>query len=184
MILIVPVGTIDWEILELIRKFVDDYYSGLGLRAKIGEPLPEDAFRDTYNPLRDQFLGRGFLTLLSEVRKKRGARAVLGVTSLDLYEEGLNFIFGLAHRGLGAAIISLYRLRPEFYGGLPNPELLGLRAVKEAMHELGHVFGLSHCPNVRCVMHFSNSILDTDLKSPYYCPECRRKLEENLGVVG
>jgi archaemetzincin len=34
----------------------------------------------------------------------------------------------------------------------------------EAVHELGHAFGLTHCEKSRCVMHFSNSLQDTDFK--------------------
>lgn len=58
----------------------------------------------------------------------------------------------------------------------PNPELFKLRALKEALHELGHTFGLMHCPNSYCVMHFSNSIVDTDMKKAEYCFNCRFKL--------
>jgi archaemetzincin len=52
------------------------------------------------------------------------------------------------------------------------------RAVKEAVHELGHTFGLGHCPDSSCVMHFSNCLDDTDRKGKEYCPECRAKLRE------
>jgi archaemetzincin len=50
------------------------------------------------------------------------------------------------------------------------------RAVKEIVHELGHTFGLGHCPNSKCVMHFSNSLADTDLKEAYFCNMCRPKI--------
>ncbi|NAZ33257.1 MAG: hypothetical protein GU356_03035 [Pyrobaculum sp.] len=40
----------------------------------------------------------------------------------------------------------------------------------------GHLYGLGHCPDVRCVMHFSNGLLDTDRKTAYFCERCRRKL--------
>ncbi|TLX91314.1 MAG: hypothetical protein E6K97_02920 [Thaumarchaeota archaeon] len=36
--------------------------------------------------------------------------------------------------------------------------------VKECVHELGHIFGFVHCPNIECVMYFSNSLSDTDIK--------------------
>ncbi|ASJ03266.1 archemetzincin [Thermococcus profundus] len=180
MILIVPIGGVERYVVTETARFVGEYYSSFGMRVGISQGIPDTTFFDAYNPRRRQFLGRSFLPRLASLGEEQRADAVLGITSLDLYEEGLNFIFGLAHPGLRAAVVSLHRLRPEFYGETPNETLLVERTVKEAMHELGHVFGLAHCPNVRCVMHFSNSIIDTDMKSPYYCDACRSKLEKNL----
>ncbi|NJE30828.1 archemetzincin [Thermococcus sp. 18S1] len=181
MILVVPIGDVDTRTVEAVSRFVGSYYSRLGLPARVSDPIPAEWFSDAYNPSRNQFIGRVFLETLGGIKAKTGARAVLGITSLDLYEKGLNFIFGLAHPGMGAAIISTFRLRPEFYGEETTGNLLIERAVKEAMHELGHIFGLGHCPNRWCVMHFSNSILDTDVKGPYYCTSCELKLKKNWG---
>jgi len=94
------------------------------------------------------------------------------VESVDLYAGHLNFVFGEADPDVGIAVVSTYMLRPEFYGEAPSPELFLSRLVKEAVHELGHTFRLGHCPDPACVMHFSNSILDTDLKGPDFCPRC------------
>ncbi|WP_297506892.1 archaemetzincin family Zn-dependent metalloprotease [Thermococcus sp.] len=183
MILIVPIGRVDDTVLEEVARFVENYYSRFGLSTKVMPEIPVEPFSSAFNPMRRQYLGRVFLPTLAGFLKKVGGKAVLGVTEVDLYEEGLNFIFGLANPSLRSAIISLRRLRPEFYGERPDEELLKERAIKEAMHELGHVFGLNHCPNPRCVMHFSNSILDTDLKGPLYCPACEEKLSKNLEVL-
>jgi archaemetzincin len=51
------------------------------------------------------------------------------------------------------------------------------RIVKEAVHELGHAFGLNHCRNIKCVMHFSNSLSDTDIKTSHLCNVCKGHLE-------
>jgi archaemetzincin len=75
---------------------------------------------------------------------KTNADAVLGITDRDLYAENFNFIFGLAYSD--CSVISLYRLVSEDKG------LFYIRAVKEAVHELGHVAGLDHCPNIGCVI--------------------------------
>ncbi|WP_456423457.1 archaemetzincin family Zn-dependent metalloprotease [Thermococcus sp.] len=183
MIVVVSIGPIEWWLVDGIVAFVRDYYSRFGISAEFSGKLPVEPFSVAFNPSRGQYLGRVFLPTLSALRERLNAKAVLGITELDLYEEGLNFIFGVANPSLGSAVVSLHRLRNEFYGLQPDEEVLLERAIKEAMHELGHVFGLSHCPNRRCVMHFSNSLLDTDFKGPTYCPRCEEKLRKNLGVI-
>jgi archaemetzincin len=102
---------------------------------------------------------------------------VLGVSGVDLYVQGLNFVFGEAQCPGKAAVISLYRLKPEFYGAPKDERLFLERAVKEAVHELGHTFGLRHCAEPTCVMHFSLHISMTDLKRVEFCNSCRIKLK-------
>jgi len=100
----------------------------------------------------------------------------LGVTSVDIYVDNLNFIFGLAEIKGKRALISTYRLDPTFYGETFNKDLYYLRIIKEALHEIGHVLGLPHCENKTCVMSFSNSIFEVDRKSSFYCENCLKKL--------
>jgi len=78
------------------------------------------------------------------------------------------------------AVISLARLRPEFYGSPPDAPLLLKRAVKEAIHELGHTHGLGHCRDPRCIMCFSNTLHDTDVKGPGFCAACGRKVDRGI----
>jgi len=178
-ILIIPIVAkeVEKDVITAVANYVGGFYSKFGLKVTILPKIDIRRFSAGYNEIRGQFLGRAFLPVLTAIRNELRAKAILGITDVDLYEEGLNFIFGLASLYLRAAVISLHRLRPGFYGER-NGRLLKDRAIKEAMHELGHVFGLDHCPNPRCVMHFSNSILDTDFKGRDYCDNCLKKLEE------
>ena len=102
----------------------------------------------------------------------------LGIIEGDAYVEGLNFIFGLSSPILRTALVFTSRLKM-----FADEGLLHERVFKEVMHELGHAFGLGHCPNSRCVMSFSNSLIDVDRKSWRYCVNCFTKLRSRgIGV--
>ena len=120
----------------------------------------------SYNPHRKQFLVDHFIKIIS---LSPGNKA-LGITTVDLYTPDLNFIFGQAEINGKSCVISLNRLKQ---GALRN--LFVSRAVKEAVHELGHTFGLKHCLDKFCVMHFSNCLADTDLKGEDFCDICKKK---------
>jgi archaemetzincin len=126
-----------------------------------------------YNPDRKQYFSS---KLLASLKKSEGDERVVGVADVDLYVPRLNFVFGEADMGAGTAIVSLCRLRQEYYGLVSDEALFLERATKEIVHELGHTFGLGHCPNNKCVMHFSNSLADTDLKEAHFCNKCRPKI--------
>lgn len=104
-----------------------------------------------------------------------GENKVLAITDVDIYMPTLNFIFGQAQYPGRVALISLCRLDPAFYGKPSSYKVLLERATKEAIHELGHTFGLAHCSKPSCVMSFSNDILEVDRKSSTFCDACRRK---------
>jgi archaemetzincin len=133
-------------------------------------PLPADCPEG-----RSQYPGAPFLAALAKTRST-GKELTLGVTGVDLTVPGLNFVFGLADPRGRCAVISLARLYPEFYGQPRDPRRFKERAVKEAVHELGHLLGLDHCPDPACVMAFSNSLADTDRKRPGFCANCRKRL--------
>ncbi len=99
---------------------------------------------------------------------------LLGVTELDLFVPVLTFVFGEAQLGGPCGVVSVHRLREEFYGLPPSPALLGERLLKEALHELGHTFGLRHCSNRQCAMASTHAVERLDLKEARYCAECRR----------
>jgi archaemetzincin len=97
----------------------------------------------------------------------------MGVTTLDLYVPILKYVFGLAEVNGQCALISTYRLRPEFYEQPGNDTLLLERTEKTALHELGHTLGLTHCRDRLCVMYSSTHIENTDQKNADFCRTCR-----------
>lgn len=138
-------------------------------------PIPAEA----YYRRRHQYFSPIFIKKLKSVPHKPGD-LILGIVDVDLFVPGLNFVFGQADPQSCAAIISLTRLRPSFYGGKENSQLFARRVLTEAVHELGHTLGLPHCSNRRCVMYFSNSLMDTDIKGYKFCPQCQAKLKNRL----
>lgn len=150
------------------------YYllSRLSLRFRdIVIEMPVDMPEEAYSEHRGQWNGEVLLDHLKRVKESKGMPWVLGITSSDLYAPGLNFIFGIASLGGKAALISTHRLKE----GAGEKEYLS-RILKEALHELGHNMGLGHCDNPLCVMHFSNTLAETDRKRDEYCYICRRSL--------
>jgi archaemetzincin len=102
---------------------------------------------------------------------------VLGVTTSDLYVPVLTFVFGEAQLDGPCAVVSTARLREEFYGLPANESLLRERLVKEAAHEIGHTFGLRHCPDWRCVMTSSYGVERLDIKGTEFCSDCRKPID-------
>jgi archaemetzincin len=130
-----------------------------------GAPLP----LDTYDRYRQQC---NSTAMLEKMARMHFDGMALGVIDADLFASALNFVFGEADPVEGMAVISLARLKEEFYDRKPDWKLLLSRAQKEALHEMGHLYGLSHCPDRRCVMFFSNTIGETDNKSARFCQGC------------
>ena len=104
---------------------------------------------------------------------------VLGVTASDLYVPVLTFVFGEAQLDGNCAVVSTARLKEEFYGLPGRQELLRERLLKEAVHELGHTFGLRHCADWRCVMTSSHAVERLDIKGAGFCRACRKPVFSN-----
>ena len=171
-IILRPLAQIDSLILEILKQGLSQTFNcSVEIR-----PLTL-SLDYAYDLERKQYLAPQLLSALHGFRMERGDRC-LGIVDVDLYSPGLNFVFGEADISGGAAVISVYRLRQERYG-LPQDEgLFQDRAIKEAVHELGHTYYLSHCRDIKCVMHFSNSLADTDIKGASLCPKCQKRLKE------
>jgi archaemetzincin len=173
-IVIVLLSEIEEKILENLKVHLTEVFN---LEIKISQLKLDLDF--ALNEKREQYLADLILEKLRDLKNENSERW-LAICDVDLFAEGLNFVFGEADVREGISIISLSRLRQGFYG-LPEDENLFLERVKkEATHELGHLFHLTHCSNPKCVMYFSNSLADTDRKSSYFCQKCKDRLKRLL----
>jgi archaemetzincin len=160
---ILPVGP---QPLDRLDALAAGLARVLGVSCSV-EPVPFDP-GFAWSPERAQYYSTRILAALPET--------TLGVSAHDLFVPILTFVFGEAQLRGSRALVSTYRLREEFYGDAADESKLRDRLLKEALHELGHNFGLRHCDDWRCVMASSHSVETLDLKVPAYCPQCRPAL--------
>jgi len=169
---VISLNEIDSHVLGILKQGLEQTFNcPVAIKAQIS------SLNYAYTPKRRQYLAPLILSTLRSFSMELADRC-LGIVDVDLYSLGLNFVFGEADISSGAAIISLYRLRQERYGLPPDEGLYQSRAIKEAVHELGHTYYLSHCQDAKCVMHFSNSLADTDIKGATFCQKCQQRLKE------
>lgn len=138
-------------------------------------PVPDHSFDSARNQYHST-------KILKEIVREapQDSLKVLGVTEKDLCIPILTFVYGEAQlNGIGA-LVSLARLRQEFYGAHPDEDIFRDRLHKEALHELGHTFGLIHCSLIECLMHLSNTILDVDRKGRAFCRHCQQAIHSKI----
>lgn len=163
----------DREAVEAIGEAMAREY-GLPLRA-----LDLPAIDFAYDAGRAQYAS---IPVLESVlaRCPEDAAKVLAVTTRDLFIPVLTFVFGHAQLGGRAAVVSLARLHQEFYRLPPDREIFLERAVKEALHESGHLFGLVHCADRTCAMSLSTGVRQIDGKGAAFCAPCGARVRRSL----
>ncbi|MFX1308260.1 MAG: archaemetzincin family Zn-dependent metalloprotease [Promethearchaeota archaeon] len=180
---LLKIGDFDKSILVKLSKDLEREFKEFGIAVSIiQEKIPLNETQ--YNPLRRQYDASKVLNSILFHNWNKLSFRILGVMDKDIFTSGLNFVFGIAMspkikilRATVVALISITRLRERFYRRPEIKTLFELRILKEAIHELGHTFGLKHCNNF-CIMRFSNSLADTDEKPKKFCDTCEIKLKK------
>ena len=173
-IILVLLSEINEHILKVLKQSLEQTFNrAVETRAEIR------SLDYAYDPSRNQYISPRLLSRLRRIKKGSGD-TILGIVDVDLYSPEFDFVFGEAEISSGVATVSLYRLRPERYGLRPDAKVFEERAIKEAVHEFGHLYYLGHCPNPKCVMNFSTSLVDIDIKGKTFCSKCQQELKENI----
>ncbi|MBN1532588.1 MAG: Zn-dependent protease [Spirochaetes bacterium] len=170
VIAVQPLGPVDRGTVELVMRGVREYYR---LEAVLLPPIPLPPH--AYYAHRNRYRAE---KLLAHLDSLHGAayRAVLGITASDISTTKGDIpdwgIFGLAILGGRACVVSTFRLRRG-----AGEAKINERLVKVANHELGHAFGLPHCPTPRCLMNDAKGTIATvDYSTGRLCDRCREKL--------
>jgi archaemetzincin len=141
--------------------------------------MPDEVARRATRGYGPQFRAEDILRCLAG-EMPEGTVARLIVTPCDLYAASpaglaLSFVFGMGGGGRRTGVVSLARYGVRYASAPPGADLVR-RALKVAVHETGHVFGLAHCATYACGMNGSNSLAESDSRPIHLCPECLRKI--------
>lgn len=173
---LLPFGALEAGVVERLEEGLPEVF-GLPTRRLPGLPDPPHV----YDPARRQWSSTELLKeLLSRVPPD--AARMLGVTGRDLFVPVLSFVYGQAQLPGRVAVVSVARLRPDFHGLPADSGVVAARALKEAVHEVGHTFGLVHCLDRRCPMSLSIGLPDLDYKTAEPCPSCSALLAGRLDM--
>ena len=169
MLDLLPIGELDARLLRAVAPALADSFR-VPCRILVRGLDPRFAF----HPVRGQYHSSELLQAMQRYAAD-GAWRVLGVTAVDLYIPILTFVFGEAQMGGPCAVVSFHRLTQQFYGLPHDPGLLADRLVKEAVHEVGHTFDLTHCEDFSCAMAPSHAVEWIDLKESTLCASCQAR---------
>ncbi len=166
VLLLVSVGSVPPSLLKDLEEPLATHMGLTAVVSKTALPRPDYAF----NKDRAQYHCNAILRRLVPLLEP-GQNFALGVLDVDLFVPDSPFVIGEADRESKIALLSIARLKPG-----ADADLLRRRAQVEAVHQAGHLLGLSYCEDPRCVMFLATSVQDCDRKNPGLCNVCRNEL--------
>ena len=170
-IIIAPIGEYEESLLDQISFAVEKKFH---CHTEIMILLKDLEF--AFHPARNQYHSTAILERLCNGIPP-SALKLLAVCQEDLFIPILTHVYGEAQLNGEACIVSTHRLK-ESVLPVTNPTSYAGRVVKEAVHELGHTFGLRHCPDHSCIMHYCRTLSDVDKKSDDFCRYCSILLDD------
>lgn len=179
-----PIGQFDKlqkKEIVLIQHYLKTYFQ---LETKVLPVLSNTIFPEKVKRIskegQEQVLAGYVLDSILIKRKPKDAIVLMGITEKDLFPlPEWNYVFGLASYKDGVGVTSIYRFADgQLTDSNFNKSLL--RLIKISSHEIGHMFGISHCLNANCVMNGTNSLSETDYHLARACSLCQRKLNSSI----
>lgn len=171
---IVPLGNVAPLAARVIAAHVGAYFH---MHADVLASLPEPSY--ALDSGRMQYDAGQVIDNL-EKEKPEGYQKIIGVVNGDLFVPIFTFVLGEARQGGRCALISLFRLEENTGSGPVFPSQFLERCAKLALHELGHLFNLTHCKDPLCLMHISGDVRELDKRSLNLCRYCRLFFEQVL----
>lgn len=169
---IVPVGDVAAAVKRSAASALRSVYDA-EVTIRPASELPAAA----YDEGRGQYGAEAMIDLAS--RDGQGDKNI-ALTDVDLFYRRRNFVFGLAYLDGDGSVVSTHRLRTSPDGGVAGrsaQDVFADRVRKEVIHEVGHSLGLDHCDNSRCVMSFSPTVREVDVKEEHFCGSCSQELD-------
>ena len=171
VVAIQPFGKVKAEDVAAVKAGITELYA-VSVEVLPEKPLPKSAY---YAP-RDRYKADLILEVL-EFEAHADITKVIALTASDIStkkDENPDWgIFGLGRLGGKSCVVSTFRLR----AGKANDEQFRQRLVKVVNHELGHTFGLPHCPTAACLMRDAGGKIATvDGETGKPCAACTVQL--------
>jgi archaemetzincin len=176
-IILVLLSKINEHLIEVLKPSLEKTFN-----RKVETERRIRSLEHTYDARRNQYSSPRLLARLRRI-KKNPEDKILGITDVDLYSPGFVFVYGEAEMCSGIATLSLYRLRSRCKGAVTDMGVIEERAIREATHELAHLFYLGHCQAPKCVMRLCTCLADVDRAGRKFCSGCRNELEAKLDPV-
>ncbi|MEO5716464.1 MAG: Zn-dependent protease [Luteolibacter sp.] len=171
VVAIQALGAVKAEDISCVKTGIEALYA-VKVEVLPEKPLPKAAFY----PPRERYKADKLLGFLADDSPAEVTK-VVGLTAQDVSTSKGEIadwgIFGLGQLGGRACVVSTFRLR----AGKAGTKTFQARLVKVVNHELGHTFGLDHCPAVGCFMQDAGGKIATvDGESGKPCADCAARL--------
>ncbi len=169
-IVLVPLGEVDFIMVNKLATDIGPVFNR-SIDIIKGMKVPEES----YNVVRGQNYASVLLNKLERV-KASPREFILSILEEDIYLPDEPYVIGYSDTVSRTAIVSLFRIRQEFYGLPEDERKVFARLFKQSIYHIAPLFGLSACRNPKCVNYYSQSMFDIDSKGEKFCDICKRKI--------